>query len=326
MSLVRLVVQRIALGIAAAWSVLSLVFALFTLPENYDLDRLIAVAAYGGASNEELARMREQYLAQRGRNRPILEQYVDWMTGMFTLDWGTSFETGEPVLPAIQSATLTTASYVAPAILLAMILALAVGLYSAMRANSFSEGGLRTVVYFLLGVPNLWLGAMILVSSSTVALTLGWRNESNIAPADLPFLYGRVVPTLLVTTALVAAIVSYARAYSMQYANSDLTKLVRAKGGGQTAVARHVVRNAAIPLVSLVFTETIALLALSVFVIEALFAIDGLGLVFYNAVWSRDMPMLLGGTMVIVAFGVLSNIVQDIAYTRLDPRVDTDTR
>lgn len=326
MSLVRLIAQRIALGFVAAWSVLSLVFALFTLPEDYYLDRMIAMAHFGGADMDEIERMRDQYLAQRGRGRPVFEQYIDWLTSMFTLDWGQSFETGEEVLPAVQSATITTGSYVIPALLFAIVIALLVGIYSTMRSGSYSEGGLRTAVYFLLGLPNFWLGGIALATSSTVALSLQWRSQTQIRPEELPFFYDTVVPALLVTTTLVAAIASYARAYTSQYARADLTKLVRAKGGGQIAVARHVVRNAAIPLVSLVFTETIALLAIAVFVIEALFTIDGLGLIFYNAVWTRDMPMLLGGTMVVVAVGVVGNIVQDIAYTVLDPRVDTGTR
>ena len=85
-------------------------------------------------------------------------------------------------------------------------------------------------------------------------------------------------------------------------------------------------RNASIPLISLLFTETLALLALAVFVIEALFAIDGFGLLFYNAIWTRDLPVLMGGTMVIVTVGVAGNVLQDIAYSVLDPRVDTGTR
>jgi len=128
-----------------------------------------------------------------------------------------------------------------------------------------------------------------------------------------------------VSVTLFAAIVSYARAYSMQYYSADLTKQIRAKGGGELAVARHVVRNAAVPLVSLLFAETFALIALSVFVIEAVFAIDGIGSLFYNAVWRQDLPIVLGGTMVFVALGVVGNVTQDLLTALLDPRVGTDS-
>ena len=85
------------------------------------------------------------------------------------------------------------------------------------------------------------------------------------------------------------------------------------------------VRNAAVPLVSLLFAETLALIALSVFVVEAVFAIDGIGSLFYNAVWTQDLPILMGGAMVFVSLGVAGNILQDLLYTALDPRVDTDS-
>lgn len=326
MSLVRLLLQRTTLGVVAVWSVLTVVFAAFTVTDDWYLSYMMASEARGGARDTEVVeQIREEYLAERGLDQSLLENYVDWMAGMFTLQWGQSFETGEEVFPMVTSATVQTGSYVVPAIVLATLIALVVGVYSAMRDGSHGEGGVRSVTYLGLGVPNFWLGAMILATSGTVAFAFNWR-QSFIPASEMPFLYDTVIPSLLVTTTLIAAVASYARAYSLQYVSASSTKLVRAKGGGQLDVARHVLRNSAIPLVSLVFTETMALLAISVFVIEALFAIDGLGLLFYNAVWTRDLPVLMGGTMVVVAVGVLGNVVQDIAYSALDPRVDTGTR
>ena len=325
MSLARLLLQRIALGVFAAWSFLTAIFLLFSATEDWTLNRMLGLAGFGGADGDDIAEMREEYLAERGLDQPLFERYVEWLANMFTLQWGESFETGEAVLPTVARATANTGSYVVPAVIISMILALVIGVYTAIHSGSRREGGLRGLVYFGLGLPNFWVGALVLLVSGTVAFQFSWR-EAFILPTEMPFLYDTVVPALLLTTTLVAAVVSYARSYSLQYVSADLTKLVRAKGGGRLAVARHVLRNAAIPLVSLVFTETLALLALSVFVIEALFGIDGLGLLFYNAIWTRDLPILLGGTMVVVAIGVLGNITQDLAYSVLDPRVDTGSR
>lgn len=325
MSLVRLLLQRIALGVFAAWSFLTAIFLLFSATEDWALNRMMGLAGFGRTPPGDIRDMREEYLAERGLDQPLFERYVEWLGNMFTLQWGESFETGEAVLPTVARATVNTGSYVVPAVLISMVLALVIGVYTAIHGGSRREGGLRGVVYFGLGLPNFWVGALLLMVSGTVAFQFSWR-EAFIPPTEMPFLYDTVVPALLLTTTLVAAVTSYARSYSLQYVSADLTKLVRAKGGGRLAVSRHVLRNAAIPLVSLVFTETLALLALTVFVIEALFGIDGLGLLFYNAIWTRDLPVLLGGTMVVVAVGVLGNITQDVAYSVLDPRVDTGTR
>ncbi|MFC7058641.1 ABC transporter permease [Halovenus salina] len=328
MSFARLIAQRIALGLLAAWSALSLVFLAFTATEDYVLEGRIAAAAYGGAGEETLDRIRETYFAKRGTDRPLVEQYVDWMSNMFTLQWGESFETGEPVRGTLGDAVVTTGTYVLPALVLATVIALAFGVYTAMRSDTAREGGVRSVAYLGLGIPYYWIGALILTVAGGVGLRAQWigRSATTIQPMNMPFVYETVVPMVLVTIVLVPAVLSYARAYSMQYVAADTTRLVRAKGGGQLAVARHVLRNAAIPLVSLVFTETLALLAIAVFVIEAMFAMDGLGLVFYNAVWTRDIPIMMGAVLVVILFSVAGNILQDLAYSVLDPRVDTGTR
>lgn len=325
MSLLRLFAQRIALGLVAIWAFLSAMFALFAVTPDWTLARRVALRTWGaGLSESQIEAIREEYLAARGLDRPMYEIYLDWMSNMFTLQWGHSFRTQEEVFPAVRHATIETGTYVVPAIVLAMLVGLLVGVYVAINRDTKHEGILRSISYLGLGFPHFWIGIVIL---GLAGISAGFsRLSTTIAPVDMPFVYSTLVPILLVTLALSATIVSYTRSYSMQYLSADLTKMVRAKGGSDLDVARHVVRNAAIPLVSLMFTETLALLAVSVFVIEALFGINGLGLVIYNSIWERDIPMLLGASMVVVTFGVASNILQDVAYSTLDPRVDTGSR
>ena len=136
-------------------------------------------------------------------------------------------------------------------------------------------------------------------------------------------LFEHVIPILLVTATLVGGYVSYSRAYAREHVSSDFVKLVKAKGASPTRIARHVVRNAAIPLFSMLFTEVLGLLVLAIFVIEVVFGIEGFGLLFLEAIQDRDLPVLLGGTMVIIAVGILGNIIQDVSYDYLDPRVDS---
>lgn len=325
MSLLRLLGQRIAIGAVAVWAFLSLIFVIFTVTRDWALETRVALAAYGsGLEAEELRQIREEYLATRGLDRPTYEIYLDWMSNMMTLQWGNSFETGEPVFPMVMSATIGTATYVLPAIVLSIVIGLGIGLYAALYQGSAHAEGVRSGSYLGLGFPHFWVGLIVLALAG-IPPGIG-RVETTLHPMSTPFMYGTVVPVILVGLALTAAVVSYARAYSLQYISSDMTKLIRAKGGGTVDIARHATKNAAIPLVSLVFTETIALLALSVFVIEALFGIDGLGLLIYNAIWARDLPVVLGASVVIVVLGVAGNIVQDLAYSTLDPRVDTGTR
>lgn len=331
MNVIRVIGRRLAIGLVTIWAVLSGVFVLFTQTEDWHLSAILARTARSPTTDEEdVAQAREAYLAERNLDRPALELYADWMERMFTFQWGESFDTGREVFPMVMAATRRTAMYVGPAVVLAALLGLVVGLVTAIYSDKRGEGATRSGAYVGLSVPNFWIGAVILTIATGVGMVyrpvfLAGMRIPEITVVELPFLYEYVLPTVLVATTLLAAIVSYARAYSLQYYSDDLTKLVRAKGGSRRDVARHVVRNAAVPLVSLLVAETLALIALSVFVIEAVFGIGGLGSLVYNAVWIRDLPVLMGCSMVIVAVGVLGTLLQDLLYWWIDPRVDLDS-
>lgn len=326
MSLHRLLARRLALGLATIWAVLTAMFALFTLTDDWAFARREGALRFGGADETEIEAAREAYLAERGLDQPIGEAYVDWLWNTFTLQWGDSFASGDAATAIVADATLTSAAYVLPGVALAVVVAVLLGTHSAMGRGSTTERTGRSAAYLLFGLPNFWLGAIIVVSTVGIG-GLAFRRHSAVAPAfDLPFALEYALPAMLVATTLLGALLSHARAHSLEYVSVDLTRLVRAKGGNPVVVARHVLRNAAIPLVSLLFTETLALLVLAVFVIEVLLGIDGIGLLFYNAVWVRDLPVLLGGTMVILVVGVVGNVLQDLGYSALDPRVDTGSR
>ncbi|MEF8808592.1 ABC transporter permease [Natronomonas sp.] len=330
MSLARLIVERLALALVTIWAVLSGIFLLFVGTENWYLGTILARVARSPTTDaEDVEAVKQEYLAERGLDGELHELYVDWMANMFTFQWGQSFDHGVDALPMVLSGTARTAAYVLPAILLAVIVGLAVGLFTAMNDGSLSDSTTRTVTYAGMGIPNFWVGAVLLTLSASAAVIYrpvfltGMSGQPEIAVTEWPALYSYVLPTLLVATTLLAAVASYARAYSKQYYADDITKLVKAKGGGRVTIAKHVVRNAAIPLVSILFTETLALIALSVFVIEAVFAIDGIGSLFYNAIWTQDLPIVMGSAMVFVTLGVVGNLLQDLLNSLLDPRVDT---
>lgn len=311
------------MGIVVAWIVLSTIFALFSLTKDWvhaGKEGLIRFAHRDVEEAEtEIEAMTEEYLASRGLDRPVWEQYLDWMGNMITLDWGQSHAVGEPVLPMLISATLRTLQYILPALVLGILVGTLVGLFAAMYSdNPLSQIGVGTA-YLLFAVPGFWIGGML--------FSLQWGDQlDHIEPviSYSPLLYEHVLPIFLATTTLLGGYVSYSRAHSLEYVSTRFITLIEAKGASRHRMAVHVVRNAAIPLFSMLFTEALALLVLSVFVIEMLFGIQGFGLTFFEAINTRDIPVLLGGTMFIIAFGVIGSILQDLSYNVLDPRVDTE--
>ncbi|MCH7659601.1 MAG: ABC transporter permease [Euryarchaeota archaeon] len=319
MNLFRILAKRIALGIVAAWAVLTAVFAMFTLGEDWAFRGQEGALRFAGASEDEVEAAQEQYLAERGLDRPASEQYVDWLWSMLTLDWGNSFLADEPAFSLVVSAVDRTAMYVVPALAIGIIIGILIGLYAGLNPDSrLANGGLRSA-YLLFALPNFWIGGLLF---STV---WDW-NRGHPLFAYSPMVFEHMLPIVLTTTTLLGGYASYTRAHSLEYTSADFVTLVRTKGASRLRIARHVVRNAAIPWFSMLFTEALALLVLSVFVIETLFGIEGIGLLLMNAAHGQDVPVLLGGTLVIIAVGVLGNIIQDVSYNILDPRVDTGTR
>jgi peptide/nickel transport system permease protein len=320
MKALEILAKRLAFGFAAAWGVLTLVFLLFSLTNDWVARQIEAQIVWrnsapgGDTSKEERQELVEEalaeYTASRGLDRPLHERYFDWMRRMVTLDWGESLSGGDAVFPLVTGAARRTAMYVVPAVVLAVVVGLLLGLYLALKPESRLANGGRVGSYLLFGVPSFWLGGVYVgaVQSGIVGY-----NE---------FLAQHVLPTVLVTTTLVGGYVSYSRAYALEHVSSEFIKLVKSKGAGPALVAKHVVRNAAIPLFSMLFTEALGLLVLSIFVIETVLGIDGFGMMFFSAIEARDIPVLLGSTMVIIAVGILGNIIQDISYQYLDPRVE----
>lgn len=314
MSLARIFARRVAMGVVAAWGVLTTVFLMFTVTRDWVLAQRTGLLKWQQADDEAIRAARQEYLAARGLDRPLWRQYLDWMGDMLTLNWGTSFDTGAAVFPAVVDAVGRTAMYVLPAIAVGIAVGLLVGLYAAMRPESRLANTGRAASYLLFALPVFWVGGVLLSFAYW-----GVIGEPRIV-------FEHVLPVGLTTTVLLGGYVSYSRAHAMEYTSAEFVKLVRAKGARDREVAAHVLRNAAIPVFSMLFTEALALLVLAVFVIEVQFGIDGFGRLLYHAVEARDLPVLLGGTVVIIGVGVAGNIVQDVSYTVLDPRVDTGTR
>lgn len=321
MKVLRTIAQRLALGLATAWAVLTIVFLAFTVTKDWVANRIAGqiIWAMTGPDaedreviEEEVERALAEYAASRGLDRPLHEQYLDWMGNMVRFQWGESFRTGEPVVPLVTDAVTRTAMYALPAIVLAVAIGLLIGLYAAMNPSSPLADTGRVGSYVLFALPSFWLGGLL----------ISWGHDG---PRD-SLLFEHVFPIALVTMTLLGGYVSFSRANALEYTSAEFVTLARAKGAGPLGVAQHVVRNAAIPLFSMLFTEALGLLVLSIFVIEVVFGIDGFGLMFFFAMEGRDIPVLLGATMVIVFVGILANVVQDLSYQYLDPRIEATGR
>lgn len=264
------------------------------------------------AATEALAEYREA----RNLDDPLAERYASWLVDMTTLDWGTSFSQNAPVMKLIANALPRTLAYVIPAMAFALVGGIGIGLYSATHEQTLLSRLGAGVAYVGLGIPNFWLAGTLLFAFT---IPLGQYGQATVPYWQV--LKTTVLPAFVLGTSLLAGQARYARAESSEYVNAEFVKLLRAKGASGWAVARHLLRNAAVPLLSLFFADLLVIVALNIYVLEVVFGIPGLGQLSYGAIQNRDLPLILGTVMVLVFAGIFGNLFQDIAYRALDPRI-----
>jgi peptide/nickel transport system permease protein len=278
----RRLARRVALAAAAAYAVVTVVFAL-----------VVAADPARTAS---------------------LDAYLAWLAAVTTLDWGTSG--GTPVTALVADALPKTLAYVVPGMAVAAAASAAVGLYAALHPGGVVDRVLTTSTYVAYGVPTFFVGAILVLA---FAIGDDFRGGGQYTSGVVQQV---VWPAAILAASLVAGQLRHVRAQTREYTSTDLVRLVRAKGGGRLAVARHAIRNAALPLVSLFFVDLLALVVLEIYVLESVFGIQGLGYLSFVAARNQDLPLVLGTTIVFLAAGVLGSLLQDLAHAELDPRAD----
>jgi peptide/nickel transport system permease protein len=267
-------------------------------------------------------------------NDPIPVQYVYWLKDMLTNQFGTTTIGDRPIMPDIQRVMGHTLQLVVAAELLAILFAVGIGVYSALRQYSVFDYSATTFSFVGLATPVFWLALMLQVLFVYIYQWTGVRifyvaNLSGIDPGSgLHFLLDRAqhlaLPVLVLMVASIASYSRYMRASMLEVVNSDYVRTARAKGLSERSVTmRHAFRNALIPLVTIVALNFGGLLGGAV-VTETVFGLDGMGLYFINALNNGDPYPVMAWLMITATLVIVFNLVADIAYGYLDPRVRYD--
>jgi len=317
-SYARYLVRRVAFACFSAYLVVTAMFALISFTPNVDLGAKLASAArFQRASPAELEQIRQRYLEARGLDESLLDQYVGWLVDVTTLDWGYSFAYQKPVWSVLEVRVPTTLEYVVPGVILAVVLGVLFGLAAAMLRDTPFDWALRVGSYALFGIPA-FVGLVWYTAIGGAKLQAITGSLLVVSP------HPQVLAAATVAVTLLAGQIRFARTASLEEAGKEFTKLLKAKGSSRIRVARHVLRNASIPIVSLSITEILGVLVLNIYVIEDILGIEGLAGASLFAVRERDLPLIIGTTMVLVFIGILGNLLQDVLYGYLDPRINTN--
>jgi peptide/nickel transport system permease protein len=256
-----------------------------------------------------------------GLDRPVAVQYLVWVGNALSGDLGRSISTGQAVLPLIWDRFLVSASIVFAAILIATLIAVPAGMAAAWRQDKATDISVVALATLMLSIPSFWLGLMLLM---VFGLWLGWLPIVGYVPFSRDFGLALVYIILPVATLVLTdsgSIVRMARASTIEVTRLEYITHARAKGLSEPAVMwRHAFKNAFAPTWTLIGLILGSLLA-NIAVIETVFTIPGLGRLLVDAIYARDYPVVQGCMLYIAFMYVMVNLVVDLVYPLLDPRV-----
>ncbi|MBC8990102.1 ABC transporter permease [Micromonospora chalcea] len=256
-----------------------------------------------------------------GLDQPLPVQYASYLGHALTGDLGVSFRTGQPVSQIVLERLPATLSLAVTAVLFALLVAFPLGIVAAVRSGSAVDHAARVFSQFGVSVPDFWMGIMGILLFAGV---LGWLPPSGyVALTEDPGRWATHVALPAVTVGLVTAsiLTRFIRSSVLEVLSADYVRTAEAKGlRNRVVIVRHVLRNALIPVVTVVAVQLASLLG-GVIVIEVLFAWPGIGRLTFDAVQARDYPVLQGAVLLVAGLFLLVNLLVDILYARLDPRI-----
>lgn len=256
-----------------------------------------------------------------GLDDPVVVQYVNWLGNALTGDLGVSFRSGRPVTELILERLPATLSLAFGAIVVALLIAVPLGLVSALRPRSAVDYVATFVSQAGISIPDFWLA---IVAILVFSLTLGWLPSSGyVGLTEDPVEWARhlVLPAVVVGTVSGAVLTRFVRSSALEALGEDYTRTARAKGlPRRVVIGRHVLRNALVPVVTVTGIQLAYLLS-GVVIVEVVFAWQGLGQLALQAVETRDYPLLQGAVLLFAVFFLVVNLVVDLLYAVVDPRI-----
>jgi peptide/nickel transport system permease protein len=302
---IRFLVRRFALTIPVLLGVATLVFSLIHMIPGDPAQAMLGEAA----SPQDIAELRQRL----SLDRPLLEQYGSFLRGALRGDLGTSLRTSQPVTTMIAERMPATFELALAAMVFATVIAMPLGVAAAVRRGTSVDHAAMTLALMGISIPNFWLGPLLAI---VFAVELGWLPVSGRGTwAHL------VLPAISLGAALAAILARMTRATLLEELREQYVQAARARGASRLrAVIRHAFRNSLIPVVTLIGLQFGAVLTGAV-ITETIFAWPGIGRLLIQSIGFRDYPLVQGCILLIAVTYVGVNLLTDLVYGVLDPRI-----
>lgn len=323
----RYVITRLLQAIPLLLGIVTVVFFIMHLAPGDPLAEMEERLAARNVDPAVIERVREQY----GLNDPLGMQYVNWLGDLARGDLGTSIRYGRPVSALIAEALPFTLQLTVLALFFDALIGIPLGVMSAVRRGSGLDRGVTLAALVVYAVPGFWLGLMLILVFS---VGLGWLPTSQAMSFDyeqMSFfarlgdrLWHLVLPVFVLGVASAAGTARYVRNRLLDTLGEDFILAARARGlSERTVIYGHALRNALLPLIT-IYGMSLPFLIGGAAIIETLFAWPGMGRLAVEAVTGQDYPVMMAVTMIAAGLTVIGNLLADIAYGIVDPRVRYD--
>lgn len=324
MGLTRYIAARVTWAVIVSFIIVTIAFLLLSFAPNPAVQEAATQAALSGDDPTEAAERAEEL---RGLDQPLHVRYTDFMVGVYTLDWGWSEMRSQPVTTALLESLYFTAQYSIPWTVLTVLLGPLIGLYSAANMYSWRDHAATGFAFagyampnFLFGIILLWLFAVTLgvvpVTYQTDVPVFSIENATQLA-----------LPVFVLVTGSIAGTMRVARNESAEFINSDFMKTAKAKGvSPMRAYLYHVMRPTMVPLSTTLVSQLLAIFLGSSLLIEVIFRIPGIGKLTFDAIVAQDTNLVLGSLLVFTFIAVVGNLIEDLVFTIVDPRINYEDR
>ena len=305
----RYILKRLLTALPVVLGVFTIAFVLLYLLPG---DPASTMLARSGASAQQIAQLR----ADLGLDEPLYRQYVKYLNSAVQGDFGRSMVSQEPVLKLLMARIPTTLELVMAALLLSIPFGTLLGIIAAVHQNTWIDRVLVAFASIGVSMPSFWLGLMLILFFS---VTLGWLPS--FGQGSFKHL---ILPALVLGFGAVGTITRTARTSMVEVLKQDYIVTARSKGLAEhTVLLRHALRNALIPIVTIVGLQFGWLLSGSI-IVEAVFSRQGLGLLLIDSILEQDLPVVQGAVILTSVLYIFLNLVVDLAYGFVDPKVRYD--
>jgi len=316
------IIRRLLYAFLIAFGVVTITFILLRIGPSSPADKYLANMS---ARTQDPAKVIAAVEARYGLDKPIYEQYFNYLVNLARGDWGWSFSTSLPVIELIKRHWIYSFQLILLSMLFASSLGLLIGIYSAVKQYTKVDYIATLFSFTGISIPNFWLGIMLIMVFS---VWLGWFKtyyDTGLPVFSLANLKALILPVITLGTGMMAGHTRYARSATLDNLRKDFVKTARAKGLPEyIVIGKHVLRNAILPIITIIMFDMAGVVFGGAYLTEIIFGIPGLGQISFNAIFANDYPVVITITLIGAMVVLLTNLATDIVYTWLDPRIRYD--